>query len=273
MHAESYDINVRFLALLWSPSLDMDISSPAAGVPSFPSWKWPGITGDSGSWHSANIKSVITPDRAISVLFGVQEPLMTYTWEFHPRRQLVIVNNVTEIIKKELSQLSGNTRPIKLSLDYIFHTILRGGELWSLITSVWKPIAVLRVETTGQSEDPVDELDLILWNAVLGPVHTYPEWKFLNTLWIRNSVDAISGILFLSSEVTRSSNVLYREYSRRCLAAMLSLLFYFLDFSFKSWKNMCAVKPSYDYCTIQLCQTAARHFKASFYLGWTNWTP
>ena len=31
-------------------------------------------------------------------------------------------------------------------------------------------------------------------------------------------MDAISGILFLSSEVTRSSNVLYREYSRRCLA-------------------------------------------------------
>ena len=38
MHAESYDINERFLALLWSPSLDMDISSPAAGFPSFPSW-------------------------------------------------------------------------------------------------------------------------------------------------------------------------------------------------------------------------------------------
>ena len=49
--------------------------------------------------------------------------------------------------------------------------------------------------------------------------------------------------------------------------------FLLLGLYFKSWKNMCAVKPSYDYCTIQLCQTAARHFKASFYLGWTNWTP
>ena len=42
-------------------------------------------------------------------------------------------------------------------------------------------------------------------------------------------------------------------------SAMLSLL-YFLDFSFKSY-NVSAVKPSYDYRTLQLCQTAARHFE------------
>ena len=42
------------------------------------------------------------------------------------------------------------------------------------------------------------------------------EWKFLNTLWIRNLVDGKSGYVFLSGEVTRSSLILYREllYSR-----------------------------------------------------------
>ena len=39
MHAESYDINVRFLVLLWSPSLDIDSTNPAAEVPSLTSWK------------------------------------------------------------------------------------------------------------------------------------------------------------------------------------------------------------------------------------------
>ena len=38
-----------------------------------------------------------------------------------------------------------------------------------------------------------------------------PEWKFLNTLWIRNRVDA-KFEYFLSGDVTRSSRVLYREY-------------------------------------------------------------
>ena len=38
-----------------------------------------------------------------------------------------------------------------------------------------------------------------------------PRWKFLNTLWIRNRVDAKSGY-FISCDVTRSSPVLYREY-------------------------------------------------------------
>ena len=35
-----------------------------------------------------------------------------------------------------------------------------------------------------------------------------PEWKFLNTLWIRNRVDAKSGYVFLSGDVTKSSPVL-----------------------------------------------------------------
>ena len=38
-----------------------------------------------------------------------------------------------------------------------------------------------------------------------------PEWKFLNTLWIRNRVNAKSGN-FLSGDVTRSSPILYLEY-------------------------------------------------------------
>ena len=42
-----------------------------------------------------------------------------------------------------------------------------------------------------------------------------PEWKFLNTLWIRNRVYAKSGY-FLSGDVTRSSPVFYRQYSRWC---------------------------------------------------------
>ena len=54
-------------------------------------------------------------------------------------------------------------------------------------------------------------------------------------------------------------------------SAMLSLL-YFLDFSFKVY-NLCVVKPSNGNCAPQLCQTAARHFEASFHVGRTNWTP
>ena len=38
-----------------------------------------------------------------------------------------------------------------------------------------------------------------------------PEWKLLNTLWIRNRVGA-KPRYFLSGEVTRSSPVLYHEY-------------------------------------------------------------
>ena len=77
IHAESYDMNVRFLELLRSPSLDMDITNPAAGVPEVISWKYPGLTGDSGKWHSANTKSVIIPVVRISVSFGTQELFVT----------------------------------------------------------------------------------------------------------------------------------------------------------------------------------------------------
>ena len=45
----------------------------------------------------------------------------------------------------------------------------------------------------------------------------FPEWTFLNTLWIRNQVDANSGY-FLFIDITRSSPVSYREYSRWCRA-------------------------------------------------------
>ena len=46
-----------------------------------------------------------------------------------------------------------------------------------------------------------------------------PEWKFLNELWIRNRVDGKFGnFFFSSSDVTRSRQVIYREYSRWCRA-------------------------------------------------------
>ena len=54
---------------------------------------------------------------------------------------------------------------------------------------------------------------------------------------------------------------------------MISLL-YFLDFSLKSY-NVCEFNhnyDNYDYCTLRLCQTAARQFEASFHVGQTNWT-
>ena len=47
---------------------------------------------------------------------------------------------------------------------------------------------------------------------------------------------------------------------------------FFLEFSFKSY-NVCAVKLSYDYCTLQLCQTTVPHSEASFQVGRTNWMP
>ena len=54
---------------------------------------------------------------------------------------------------------------------------------------------------------------------------------------------------------------------------MISLL-YFMAFSLKSYTE-CAFKPNYnyDYCTLQLCQTAARQFEASLHYGRTNWRP
>ena len=43
------------------------------------------------------------------------------------------------------------------------------------------------------------------------------------------------------------------------------------SFSFKSY-NLCAVKPSCDYRTLQLSQTAAPYSQASFHVGRKNWT-
>ena len=50
---------------------------------------------------------------------------------------------------------------------------------------------------------------------------------------------------FLSSGVTRSSPVLFTS-----VPGLITC-------------NLCAVKPSYDYCTSQLRQTAAGQFEAS----------
>ena len=70
-------------------------------------------------------------------------------------------------------------------------------------------------------------------------------------------------IFFLSTDVTRSSSVLYHEiYNKTVPSTMLSLL-HFLHFSFK-FSNVCAI----NFCllSLQLCKTASRHFEASFEL-------
>ena len=95
-----------------------------------------------------------------------------------------------------------------------------------------------------------------------------PKWKFLNTPWIRNRVNAKSGYLFQWRYKIEPSSLPW--ISKTVPSAILSLL-YLMDFSFKSY-NVCAVQPSYDYYTLQLCQTAARQFEASFHVGRTNWT-
>ena len=102
-----------------------------------------------------------------------------------------------------------------------------------------------------------------------------PEWKFFNTLWIRNGVDAKSGYIvnvFIQWRHKIELSSLRPWIFRRCRA--------YLNFGFRSY-NLCAVKPSYYYCTPQLRQTAAWHFEAfSMSDGWigrfkqvkrTNW--
>ena len=97
-----------------------------------------------------------------------------------------------------------------------------------------------------------------------------PEWKFLITLWIRNRQDSKTGY-FLSSNVTRSSPVLNREYSRQCRAQCCC--FFISCTSVSSLITCVQLILAHDYCTLQSCQTASRHFEASFHVGRTNWTP
>ena len=93
-----------------------------------------------------------------------------------------------------------------------------------------------------------------------------PEWKFLNTprVWALNP-DIFSG------DVTRSSPVLYRKYSRRCWAQCYRF--------FTSWTsvsslitclqfNLAMITIHFNYAR----QTVGRHFEASFHVGRTNWT-
>ena len=91
------------------------------------------------------------------------------------------------------------------------------------------------------------------WNndlRVKDPVHTYPDIFESATLFAHLAsfhTYPVNHLLF--SNVTRSSPVRYREYSRRCPAQCHTLL-YFLYFSFKSY-NVCVVKPCYHYCKLQ----------------------
>ena len=103
--------------------------------------------------------------------------------------------------------------------------------------------------------------------------HTNPQiffirssgWKFLNTLWIRNRGDAKSGYIFLSDDITISTPVLALIFTCKHNVFASLLLGPFFKTS-----NVCAVKPSYDYCSLQICQTAAR--QSVVYVGRTNWT-
>ena len=94
-----------------------------------------------------------------------------------------------------------------------------------------------------------------------------PEWKFSNTLRIRNLVDAKSGYIFIQWRHKIEPSSLPWIFNT-VPSAVLSFL-YLLDFSFKSYK-VCSVKTSYDYCTLQLWQTATRHFEAPFYVRRTS---
>ena len=67
-----------------------------------------------------------------------------------------------------------------------------------------------------------------------------PQWKFLNTLWIRNRVYAKSGYFF------RWCNKIEPSFSPsifKMVPRAMSSFLYYLDFSFKSY-NLCAVQPS-----------------------------
>ena len=90
-----------------------------------------------------------------------------------------------------------------------------------------------------------------------------PEWKFLNTLgygivWTLNPTSHDRAQFFtLNIQDGAEHNVIP------------SLLLELRPVS----RLITCVQPSYDYCTLQLCQTAVRHFEASFHVGRTNWTP
>ena len=98
------------------------------------------------------------------------------------------------------------------------------------------------------------------------------KWKFLYMRCRTRIMLTLNPDVFFFSDVTISSPVLNCEYSRRFPAQYSVSLLYFFDFMFKSCK-VCAVIPMItQYCTLQSCQTAARHFEASFHVGQTNWT-
>ena len=75
--------------------------------------------------------------------------------------------------------------------------------------------------------------------------------------------------MFLSSDVTTSSPVLYHEYSRRCRARwVIASTLHGLQFQVITCGllNLAMITQ----LRLQLCQTAARHFEASFQVGRTN---
>ena len=105
---------------------------------------------------------------------------------------------------------------------------------------------------------------LLLWRSrchrgrCLGPVHTYQDIFESATfsLRIRLPSTRIWCIRHTNPQVfesaLQSGNFLNTPRILKTVPSRMLSLLYFLDFSFKSY-NVYAVKPSYDYCTPQLC--------------------
>ena len=108
-------------------------------------------------------------------------------------------------------------------------------------------------------------------------VHTYPVYPAYESVcqsgdfWIRyesgNRVDANSRNVFIQWRHNIEPCSLPGIF--KTMPSAMGYRFY-TSWTSVSSHNLCTVKPSYDYLTLQLCQTAARHFEASFQVGRTN---
>ena len=92
-----------------------------------------------------------------------------------------------------------------------------------------------------------------------------PEWRFLNTLWIRHRGDANSRYVFIQWRHNIEPSSL--PWIFKTMPSAMGYRFH-TSWTSDSSHNLWTVKPSM--ITWDLCQTAARHFEASFQVGRTN---
>ena len=78
-----------------------------------------------------------------------------------------------------------------------------------------------------------------------------PEGAYLNPLWIRNRVDANPEFFFYPDDVTRSSPVPYCEINSQ--DGCRGQYYFFTSWTYFKLNHVCAVKHSYEHCTLQLC--------------------